>query len=255
MYRSRLVVIFLVSCILLQSCRKEDEIFNPDVTYGSVKDVEGNGYRTVVIGNQVWMAENLRTTLYHDGAAIEHVAESSHWSSRSGFYCWYGNDGKSARKGYGALYNWTAVESGKLCPGGWHVPEIEEWKTLENYLIANHFNYDGSTTGNQLARSLSAVKYWETSTEPGSPGYDPVNNNTSGFSALPSGYRDPTHGWNTFNGAGTACGWWSSTPVGSSYALHAGLNYGSSTLHIDDPGQLPTTIRSYGFSIRCVKND
>jgi uncharacterized protein (TIGR02145 family) len=244
----------VISPLLIQSCQKDDDVFNPDVPYGSMSDIEKNTYRTVIIGDQVWMAENLRTTKYNDGTEVYHGDETSKWSGQDGAYCWYDNDARAYKTKYGALYNWSAVNTGKLCPAGWHVPGIEEWKSLENYLIANGYNYDGTTTENKIAKSLAAATNWEPTAENGSPGNNPLSNNRSGFSALPAGLRDPTHGWNSYKGIGGSCGWWSSNKYGDSFALHSSLNNNYTFLHIDDPKQLITILWSYGFSVRCVKD-
>ncbi len=251
MSRIKLFICLVISFLIVQSCKKEVDIFNPLIQYGSISDIEKNSYRTVKIGDQIWMAENLRTTRYNDGTSIYHGDEASIWSAQDSTYCWYDNDAKANKTIYGALYNWGAVNTGKLCPAGWHVPGIEEWGMLENYLIANGYNYDGTTTENKIAKSLSAATKWEPNAEVGSPGNNPISNNASGFSALPAGFRDPTHGWNTFKGIGASCGWWSSTKNGD-FALHSGLNSQYTFLLIDDPKQL-STIWSYGFSVRCVK--
>jgi uncharacterized protein (TIGR02145 family) len=253
---NRNILLFLLCSVplLVQSCQKDDGIFNTDLDYGTVSDIEKNTYRTVKIGDQVWMAENLRTTRYNDGTSLVHDERASDWSSREGAYCWYDNHA-ATYKSYGALYNWTAVNTGKLCPAGWHVPDITEWEVLKNYLITEGFNYDGSPEGNKIAKSLASTLKWDVSEEAGSPGNVPADNNRSGFSALPAGYRDPTHGWNTFNGIGTSCGWWTSTPYGGGFALHTGLDNHYPSLHTDDPKQLITIIWSYGFSVRCLKNE
>jgi uncharacterized protein (TIGR02145 family) len=249
----KLFALLILSSFLGQACQKEDPVFNPDVQYGSVTDVENNTYRTVQIGTQEWMAENLRTTKYRDGTAIFHGEKTDDWSGQEGSYCWYDNDRKANKSLYGALYNWNAVNSGILCPDGWHVPDIEEWKSLENYLIINGFNFDGTTTENRIAKSLAAVTKWEVSTELGSPGHTPTANNKSGFSALPAGFRDPTHGWNEYIGLGTSGGWWTSTQNGS-FALHCSMNYQYTFLHLDDFQMFSSILWSYGFSVRCVKD-
>jgi uncharacterized protein (TIGR02145 family) len=254
MDRIKLIIFLFVFSLLICACQKDDDIFNPDIQYGSITDIENNTYRTVKIGNQVWMAENLSATKYNDGSEIFHGEETSEWSGQVGCYCWYDSDAKAHKAGYGALYNWNAVNTGKLCPAGWHVPEIEEWDALESYLIANGFNYDGTTGENKIAKSLTSVKNWETSDEDGSPGNNPLLNNQCGFSALPAGFRDPTHGWDSFSGLGASCGWWSSSKYGNGFALHASLNTNYPSLHIDDPKQVITILWSYGFSVRCIKD-
>ena len=105
--------------------------FNPDLTYDSIYDSEGNKYRTVQIGTQTWMAENLRSTKLNDGTDIPFVPDVTLWSSlTTPGYCWFNNDSV----GYGALYNWYTANTGKLCPEGWHVPGDEEWTILTDYL-------------------------------------------------------------------------------------------------------------------------
>lgn len=255
MNRILLPAFLLVISFLFYACQKDDDIFNSEIAYGTLTDIEGNDYRTVTIGSQVWMAENLRTTLYNDGTEIILADKDSDWSGQVGSYCWYNNRARKYKDTYGALYNWTAVGTGKLCPSGWHVPDFSDWRILQNYLIDNQFNYDRSTVGNKIAKSLASPEEWEPGLETGSPGLNPETNNRSGFSALPAGFRDPSHGWNDFKGAGTSCGWWSSTLYGSGFALHASLSHAFDYLHIDDPSQTITIIWSYGFSVRCIKNN
>ena len=130
------------------------------VCAGTVADADGNVYQTVRIGNQkfvaqVWTVENLRTTKYNDGTPIPHLTDSVAWINDTlGAYCYYldTTSGNIIKK-YGALYNWYAVDTKKLAPKGWHVPSDEEWNTLQDYLIANGYNFDGTTTGNKIAKS------------------------------------------------------------------------------------------------------
>jgi len=106
----------------------------PNNYAGIVKDAEGNLYKTVKIGIQTWMAENLRTSKYNDATAIPLVADDSAWiNDKTGAYCWYNND-VAFKYPYGALYNWYAVNTGKLCPTDWHVATDAEWSILINYL-------------------------------------------------------------------------------------------------------------------------
>ncbi len=101
---------------------------------GTVSDIEGNIYETIGIGSQIWMAENLKTTKYNDGTEILQVIEDDVWSRLDGpptpAFCWYNNDEASNKEIYGALYDWYAVNTGKLCPAGWHVPSFNEWAVL-----------------------------------------------------------------------------------------------------------------------------
>jgi uncharacterized protein (TIGR02145 family) len=101
----------------------------------AVKDADGNGYNVVKIGTQVWLSENLKSTKLNDGIAITLVIDNSAWkSSSSPALCWFNNDAAVNKNKYGALYNWYAVRTNKLCPKGWHVPADAELNTLINFL-------------------------------------------------------------------------------------------------------------------------
>ena len=103
----------------------------------TITDADGNVYTSVTIGTQEWMAENLRTTKYADGTAVPNVTEDSLWANLNiGAWCHYDNDSQYDST-YGKLYNWYAVETGELCPTGWHVPTEAEWTVLQDYLISN----------------------------------------------------------------------------------------------------------------------
>src|SRR5574344_1985932 len=135
-----------------------------NITYGSITDIDGNTYKTVTIGTQTWMAENLKVTKYNDGIAIPNVTDATAWSElTTGALCDYDNTPSNSET-YGKLYNWYAVNTGKLCPTGWHVPSDAEWTILENYLIANGYNYDGTTTNNKIAKAMASSSGWKSST-------------------------------------------------------------------------------------------
>jgi len=164
-------------------------VFNPNITYGSMTDIDGNTYKTVTIGTQTWMAENLKVTKYNDGTNIPNVTDDTEWGNlTTGAYCNYNNDQSNVAT-YGRLYNWYAVNTGKLCPTGWHVPSDAEWTTLEDYLIANGYNYDGTTIDNKIAKAMASSSGWESYSEVGVIGNDdyPEKQNASGFTALPGG--------------------------------------------------------------------
>ena len=108
---------------------------------GGATDIDGNTYKSVTIGTQEWMTENLRTSKYSDGTSIPNVTSNSDWESLStGAWSHYDNDSSQYEATYGKLYNWYAVETGKLCPTGWHVPTDAEWTVLTDYLTANGHN-------------------------------------------------------------------------------------------------------------------
>lgn len=210
----------------------------------TVTDVEGNVYNTVTIGTQTWLVENLRTTKYNDGTSIPIITDSYSWPEMtSAAYCWYNND-ISNKNTNGALYNWYAVNSRKLAPSGWHIPSDAELTILENYLIANGYNYDGSTTGNKIAKSMASKNGWLTSTNVGEIGNDLTKNNTSKFSALPSGYR----GWNGIFALQNMSNYiWSSTESTNGKAWFRFLGYNNNVgLNRLDLAEY------YGFSVRCI---
>jgi uncharacterized protein (TIGR02145 family) len=213
---------------------------------GTLTDIEGNTYNWIGIGTQAWMAENLKTTKYYDGTAIPLVTDGTEWDNlTTPGYCWYNNDETSYKDTYGALYNYHTVNTDKLCPAGWHVPTDAEWTELENYLIANGYNYDGSTTGYKAGKSLAATSGWNSSISIGDIGNDQQSNNSTGFTALPGGYRTNV---GPFGGEGLKAYFWSSTAGSSSSAWSRGLYYDYEFLFLNYGSKV------YGFSVRCVRD-
>ena len=256
-------LLFCGVCVMIIPACSEDDTkpgkdgndsitFNPEITYGRMNDIEDNGYKTVTIGTQTWMAENLRTTKYNDGTPIDEVNDNSAWSTlTTGAQC-ISKSADNAEAIYGRLYNWYAVNTGKLCPPGWHVPTEQDWMILENYLIAHGFNYDPTdTTNNGIAKALAATTFWNGSYMFGTIGYNPAENNRTGFTALPGGIRYPDGG---FNGVGEFGCWWTSTLIKPDSANQAGLafyrqlSYSSFGLEISDERL------KCGLSVRCVKD-
>jgi uncharacterized protein (TIGR02145 family) len=212
----------------------------------TVTDIDGNVYPIITIGTQVWMAENLKTTTYRDGTAIPYVTDDSAWNIlTTGAYSWYNND-EAYKNIYGGLYNWFAVvDYHNLCPAGWHVPTDADWTTLETYMIANGYNYDGSTTGNKIAKSLASTSNWVSSTIKGSPGKDPSSNNSSGFNGIPAGGR----GYNgTFIVEGYYGIWWST----GNYSTSEGWGR---ILYTEDVDFFSAHFnKNNGFTVRCLKD-
>lgn len=203
-------------------------------TQKTVTDADGNLYQTVTIGTQTWMSENLKTTKYNDGTSIPFVRESAEWGNLSTpGYCWYKDEQTGYGNTYGGLYNWYVVETGNLCPVGWHVPSHEEWSTLT-----------GSIGGDFIAGTKlkeSGTTHWN---KPNS-----TATNETGFTALPGGYRD-SHG--EFKGIGFWGGWWTSTKDGSSgnaFGRVLGYDYSYIVSETYDHG-----LRG-GFSIRCLNDE
>ena len=213
---------------------------------GTVTDIEGNVYKTITIGTQEWMAENLKTTKYNDGTSIPLVTGVTEWSNlTTPGYCWYDNDETTYKDTYGALYNWYTVNTDKLCPSGWHVPTDTEWTELENYLIANGYNYDGTTTGNKIGKSLAATSGWNSSSGVGDVGNDQSSNNATGFSAFPGGRR---YYYGNFGNVGNNGLWWSSSEGSTSDAYYRNLSYYGYSLGRDNVN------KQRGFSVRCLRD-
>ncbi len=214
-------------------------INNKGISYGNsltfntifVEDIDGNIYHAVQIGNQIWMVENLKTTHYRNGDPILNVTDNTEWSNlTTGAYCWYGNI-IAYREPYGALYNWHTVnDSRNICPEGWHVPSDAEWTTLTNFLGGE------SVAGRAMKETGTA--HWQ------SPNTGATN--SSGFTALPGGYRDYSFG--TFSYMTYSGGWWSSTAFDASDAWYRGLFYPTANASRDF-----NSMRT-GFSVRCVRD-
>ena len=216
------------------SCKKKDNT-PPDSTTGTVTDADGNVYKTVKIGTQWWMAENLRTTRYNNGIFIPLITDSATWRylSTPG-YCWMNND-ISYKNIYGALYNWNTVNTGKLAPSGWHIPSDAEWTILTNFL-------GGESTAGGKMKSIGTI---ETAT---GMWYAPNTGatNQSGFSALPGGSREA--GYFFLSLIGHSGFWWSATFTGIGNAWVRELDDIFTTVN---PSNWSVT---YGFSVRCVKD-
>jgi len=217
-------------------------------TEETVTDIDGNVYYTVTIGTQTWMFENLKTTKYRNGEAIGTTTPATKDISGESApkYQWaYNGDEGNASK-YGRLYTWYAVnDSRNIAPAGWHVPTDAEWTTLENYLIANGYNYDSTTTGNKIAKSLAATTDWNSNSGTGTIGNDLTKNNSSGFTALPGGYRV---GSGAFDLVGSRGCWWSSTEWTTTMGWSRNLLYYGGNLY------RYTSTKSDGFSVRCVRD-
>jgi uncharacterized protein (TIGR02145 family) len=192
-------------------------------------DYEGNKYKTVTIGNQVWMAENLKSTKYNDGTSIPLVEDKSSWSALStDAYSWCNNDNMFISP-YGGFYNWYAVNTGKLAPKGWHVPTKAEWTILINYLGG------AEVAGSKLKET--GVTHWN------SPNTDATN--TSGFTALPGGRRAEDGYFYDLYFAGE---YWTSSESGSSNAtIESMLKDNGGVTSIDFS-------KKCGMPVRCIKD-
>jgi uncharacterized protein (TIGR02145 family) len=201
---------------------------NPPVT-----DIDGNIYTEVAIGTQIWLKENLKTTKLNDGTPIQNVTDNSAWAStRSSAYCWYEND-ISNKPYFGALYNWYAVNSGMLCPAGWHVPGDPEWEVLVAYLGGSDI------AGGKLKES--GILNW-TSPNTGA-------SNESRFSALPGGVRSYGGIYNgRFLDILDSGFWWSETESFETNAWARSLYYESASIFRS------SYVITSGLSVRCIKD-
>ncbi len=210
-------------------------VHNPNLTYGSMTDQEGNVYKTIVIGTQEWMAENLNTSVYRNGDAIPTNLDNTAWqNTTSGAWAYYNNDPSYACP-YGKMYNWyTCVDNRQLCPVGWHVPSYAEWTILESYLGGQSVA-GGKMKSTGTIESLTGL--WN------APNTGATN--SSGFSALPGGYLIWNGSQNNIGGSGY---WWSSTEVGSDYAWWSTMDSGDDNLGSDFFN------KNDGHSIRCLRD-
>lgn len=201
-------------------------------------DIEGNLYNTVLVGTKLWMAENLRATRLNDNIQISQITDDALWVATSNpAYCWYDNN-VAFRPTYGALYNWFTVNTGKLCPAGWHVPTDEEFNALEIALgmaaeQADLWGWRGTDHGQKMKTQT---------------GWDENGNgtNSSGFTALPGGYRYGADG--RFFLLSTITYWWSATEHDADRGWYRRLDSSSSQVY------RASTSKKGGKYIRCVKN-
>ncbi|MDB5229182.1 MAG: hypothetical protein JWN78_3375 [Bacteroidota bacterium] len=198
----------------------------------TVSDVDGNVYNVVTIGTQCWTKENLKTAHYNDGTNITTGLDSLQWrdSIAAGAYAYYNND-IANNSIYGKLYNWFAVNTGKLCPDGWHVPSDSEWITLVNYL-------GGDYQGEKI-KDTSSLWY---------PSPNVTNTNSSGFSALPGGMRQ-LDSQDLY--LGFEANFWSSTDPYHGYFYFAAYCYVNNNIIINVSND---AVKQNGYSVRCMKN-
>lgn len=237
------ITVFIASvALMLGACSKDNDepgnptnnkttaVFNPKITYGRMTDQEGNIYKTVTIGTQTWMAENLRTTKYNDGTSIPKINISTEWSAlNTGAYCNFKNiEDVDAIATFGRLYNWYAVNTGKLAPTGWHVPTDAELTTLITYLGSEN------VAGGKLKETGNT--HWA----------NPNNGATNeiGFTALPGGLCNVNGTYEDIQYYGY---WWCSTGgANSSWCLD--VSYLGNEVFISGKN------KKSGLSVRCIKD-
>jgi uncharacterized protein (TIGR02145 family) len=217
-----------------------DSVHNPNLNYGTMTDQEGNVYKTIVIGTQEWMAENLKTSKYRNSETIANVTDNAQWANlTAGAWCYFNNDNQFDCP-YGKLYNWYAVSDNRnLCPNGWHIPTDLEWNTLVGYLDPT---FDPNAQGVQSNIAGSELKtistqYWQ------SPNANSTNE--SGFSGIPGGQRGSNGGDGLIFDSGF---FWSRTEssITSAWARDLGYDVLNIQRGFDD--------KIKGFSVRCLKD-
>lgn len=222
--------------IVYKQATEDNEV---NFNYSTLTDIEGNTYKTILIGDQIWMAENLRSTYYNDGTPIPLVTETSDWSSLSSpAFCWYENNIESYKKTYGALYNWFAVNTGKLCPKGWHVPSDAEWHKLILYLDVSALfsNPESLTAGGKL----KSIDFWQDSNIGAT--------NSSGFNALPAGNRYVSgHFSGKFGKVGLYGQWWTASESRNITDAWERILYSGNTFIYRG-----TTPKVIGQNVRCL---
>jgi uncharacterized protein (TIGR02145 family) len=205
----------------------------------SVSDIEGNIYRTVVIGTQLWMQSDLKTTRLNNNVPIPYVTDDTTWVHLvTPGYCWY-NDNPSYGNTYGILYNWYTAAAGNLCPTGWHVPTDNDFKVLEMYLGMTQAQADATLwRGSDQGPKLKSTTTWYV---------DGTNSNSSGFTALAGGYRFGHDG--SYNNMGTVTYWWSSTEHwDTTKGLYRRLDSGQTGVYREG------VKKAGGKFVRCLKN-
>ena len=230
-YVLQFLIISMISSFVIISCEEEKNETgeNTDTTDSTITDIDGNIYNKIIIGNQTWMVENLKVTHYTDGTEIKLESNNNSWGvTTEGAYCWYNNDGELYSNDYGALYNWIAVVTGKICPEGWHVPSDAEWLELENFIIND--GYEGT-----VGYVLKANYKWIDN------GY---GTDVYGFKAFPGGNR-PANG--DYKYLGNSGFWWSSSLDNDKVWIRS-LDYNNSNLH------RVSALKTFGMSIRCIKD-
>ena len=225
-----IVFVFLCDLSITTNALSQETLSKTTSETGTVVDIDGNTYKTVRIGNQLWMAENLKVTHYRNGDAIPNITNKSKWeNTTNGAYCNF-NDNEVNVATYGRLYNWYTVnDNRKIAPDGWHVPTNDEWKTLVVFLGGSSF------AGGKMKES--GTVHWR------SPNTSATNE--SGFSGLPGGYR---YSFGHYIDMGNYAYFWSSTEYHTNYAWSRGLDFNLSVAGRNG------SHKKEGISVRCIKD-
>jgi uncharacterized protein (TIGR02145 family) len=236
-----MIYLLLVLSIMFVAC--EDEATNPN---NNGEDPNNNTlkYDTVTIGGQVWMKRNLDVDHYRNGDSIPQVINWEEWDTlTTGAWCYYDNDPANGEI-YGKLYNWYAVNDPRgLAPEGWHISSIEEWQGLINYLKARSYYWCGNDN-TATAKALAADTLWFETAWECAICDDLSTNNSTGFTALPGGYRR----WVFFVDKTTIGSFWTSSEYDSLGAKEATMRYNFSFVGLYHAPKV------LGFSVRCIRD-
>ncbi|MBN2613458.1 MAG: fibrobacter succinogenes major paralogous domain-containing protein [Bacteroidales bacterium] len=227
------LTILFVCIITTSNCEKDDPAVN-QTENGTVSDIDGNVYKTVKIGTQVWMAENLKTTKYRNGDVIPEVTDNDEWGKLSTGACCTNNNDADNVAIYGRLYNWYAAsDSRKIAPAGWHVSTYDDWETLTNYL-------GGFDVAGGKLKETDTI-HWKS---PNTGATDEV-----GFCALPGGGRYFLRGFD-FTSVGYGGTWWASGTIGGIEAWTWYIVNWETAIEVD----YLISGKQDGLSVRCVKD-
>ena len=229
-------VIVLISIIFLFSCENSTK---SKKEFDTIIDIDGNEYEVIKIGEQYWMAENLRVTRYKNGVEIPKVTNNNIWYNlSSGAYSIYENDSSYANI-YGYLYNWYAVNNeNNIAPEGWHVPTNEDWEELANYISDSNGGYSmyNQYSWNNIGKHLKSNFGWK---------YGSVGTDDYGFTSLPAGYLEE-QGY--YGALGFVTYFWSSDESTTDNSWFRSVNF-----H-DDIFECYWRDKNWGFSVRCIKD-
>jgi uncharacterized protein (TIGR02145 family) len=241
-----------------------------------LSDIDGNQYKTIIIGKQTWMAENLKVTNYNDGMPVPLITGNSEWGNlTSNGYCYFNNSLEKYGNIYGALYNWYVVESGKICPKGWHVPSEGEWSILYNhyggrFVAGNMLKESGNLHWTKNPNDLDEYEYGyeydyyneefdeyignERFTDPSLTEESSMNKNSDNvllFNALPGALRFSNGNFirDYYSQIGFYGYWWSSTSNSETHAKAISLSYLDAIVHNENDN------KKTGYSIRCIKDN
>ncbi len=232
-------------------CYQYEPLEGPCEGYDFGVNYHEYNYDVVEIGDQCWFAENLRTSKYNDGENIDKVSDSTiWWDYNQPAYCYYRNDYENYGSVYGFLYNWFAVETGKLCPVGWKVPSDNDWKILEGAVDSQFDVGDSEWDGPDEYRGYDAGSQLAYNSElwlPGNLTQNTAFEENSDFNLLPGGWRQNIQG--TYRHVRESAHLWTSTPDGDHSAIRRRVHYEEARIN-----RRPYS-KGRGYEVRCIRDN